>query len=77
VAMNHPDDGLPAHDGGDDYAALPSRRGSTTRHVSLEARAELRDRATYYAELRYAVHCQSRVVPASGTWAPHIPDTWT
>jgi hypothetical protein len=56
-----------------------------TRHVSLEARAEIRDRATYYTELRYAVHCQSRSAPgtlgsgswAPATWAPHVPDTWT
>jgi len=31
---------------------------------SSEARAELRDRETYYAELRFAVHCQSRSIPA-------------
>jgi hypothetical protein len=28
-----------------------------------EARPELRDRETYYAELRFAVHCQSRSIP--------------
>lgn len=72
--MNHPDDGLPANDG-DEYIPLPSRRGSLSRSVRLEARPELRDRATYYGELRYAVHCQSRSAP--GTWAPHVPDTWT
>jgi hypothetical protein len=27
------------------------------------ARPELRDRETYYAELRLAVHCQSRSIP--------------
>jgi hypothetical protein len=27
------------------------------------ARPELRDRETYYAELRFAVHCQSRSIP--------------
>jgi hypothetical protein len=53
------------------------------RQVSLEARAEIRDRETYYTELRYAVHCQSRSAPlgsgtwAPATWSPHIPDTWT
>jgi hypothetical protein len=30
-----------------------------------EARPELRDRETYYAELRFAVHCQSRSIPQS------------
>ena len=29
----------------------------------VEARPELRDRETYYAELRFAVHCQSRSIP--------------
>jgi len=28
-----------------------------------EARAEVRDRETYYAELRFAVHCQNRSIP--------------
>jgi hypothetical protein len=31
--------------------------------TSTEARAEVRDRETYYAELRFAVHCQSRSIP--------------
>ena len=78
--MNHPDDDLPARDqtarhGGYEYAALPSRR-SVSRTVGLEARPELRDRETYYAQLRYAVHCQSRGVTPL-TWSPHLPDTWT
>ena len=65
--MNHPDGDLPARDvtgnnGGYEYAALPSRR-SVSRSVGLEARPELRDRETYYAELRFAVHCQSRSIP--------------
>jgi hypothetical protein len=82
--MNHNDDDLPARDhtasnGGYEYAALPSRR-SVSRTVGLEARPELRDRETYYTQLRYAVHCQSRagipgVTPV--TWSPHLPDTWT
>jgi hypothetical protein len=74
--MNHPDDGFSASDGGEDYPQLPSRRGNMSRSLSLEARPELRDRETYYAELRYAVHCQSRST-TPGTWAPHVPDTWT
>lgn len=73
--MNHPDDGLPASDGGEGYVQLPSRRGAVSRSIRLEARPELRDRETYYADLRYAVHCQNRSVPV--TWAPHVPDTWT
>jgi hypothetical protein len=31
--------------------------------IPIEARAEVRDRETYYAELRFAVHCQSRSIP--------------
>ena len=83
VAMNHPDDDLPARDltasdGGREYAALPSRR-SVSRTVGLEARPELRDRETYYAQLRYAVHVQSRGIPGVTpvAWSPHLPDTWT
>jgi len=82
--MNHPDDDLPSRDragsdGGCEYAALPSRR-SVSRSVGLEARPELRDRETYYTQLRYAVHRQSRgtipgVTPLA--WSPHLPDTWT
>jgi len=72
VAMNHPDDG-------GDYAPLPSlpsrRRGGIGQSVRLEARPELRDRATYYDALRFAAHRQSRTAP--GTWAPQAPDTWT
>lgn len=37
------------------------------RPAPAEARAELRDRETYYAELRFAVHCQSRSIPAPRT----------
>jgi hypothetical protein len=33
----------------------------------IEARAEVRDRETYYAELRFAVHCQSRSIPLPRT----------
>lgn len=73
--MNHPDDGLPASDGDEVYPELPSRRGQISRTIRLEARPELRDRETYYGELRYAVHCQSRQAPA--TWGQHVRDTWT
>jgi hypothetical protein len=64
VASNCPDEGLSANEGGDYPADLPSRTGGTGRPASTEARAELRDRETYYAELRFAVHCQSRSLPA-------------
>jgi hypothetical protein len=64
VARNYPDEGLPANEDGDSRADLPSRLGGTGHPAHTEARAELRDRETYYAELRFAVHCQSRSIPA-------------
>ena len=64
MASNYPDEGLPENEGGDFRADLPSRMGSTGHPAHTEARAELRDRETYYAELRFAVHCQSRSIPA-------------
>jgi hypothetical protein len=80
VAINNPSDGLPNGNGsygngdGGEFAALPRRRSSMSRPVTLEARPELRDRETYYSDLRYAVHCQSRNILGAGTWKP---DTWT
>ncbi len=63
MASNYPDEGRPANEGGDYSAELPFRTGSNGRPAHTEARAELRDRETYYAELRFAVHCQSRSIP--------------
>jgi len=63
VASNFPDEGLPANEGGDYRADLPFRTGGNSHPAHAEARAELRDRETYYAELRFAVHCQSRSLP--------------
>ncbi len=75
MASNFPDDGLPPNEDGDFRADLPFRTGGTSHPAHTEARAELRDRETYYAELRFAVHCQSRSIPAprtpvedEGTW---------
>ncbi len=64
MASNFPDQGQPANEGGDDRADLPFRMGGNGHPAHTEARAELRDRETYYAELRFAVHCQSRSIPA-------------
>ncbi len=64
MASNYPDEGLPPNEDGDFRADLPSRPGGTGHPAHTEARAELRDRETYYAELRFAVHCQSRSIPA-------------
>ena len=64
MASNYPDEGLPESEDGDSRADLPFRTGGTSHPAHTEARAELRDRETYYAELRFAVHCQSRSIPA-------------
>jgi len=63
VASSCPDEGLPANEGGEHRADLPFRPGGNSHPAHTEARAELRDRETYYAELRFAVHCQSRSIP--------------
>jgi len=77
VASNYPDEGLPANEGGDYPADLPSRTGGTGRPAYTEARAELRDRETYYAELRFAVHCQSRSIPAPRVALGNEDATWS
>jgi hypothetical protein len=63
VASNHPEEGLSASDDGGSGAELPFQAGSAERMTPAEARPELRDRETYYTELRFAVHCQSRSIP--------------
>ncbi len=78
MASNNPDEGLPASEDGDFRADLPSRTGGTSHPAHTEARAELRDRETYYAELRFAVHCQSRSIPAPRAALDHEGcDAWT
>ena len=84
MASNYPHEGQSADDGGDDRDRLPFRPGGPDHPAFAEARAEVRDRETYYTELRFAVHCQSR----SDSAHPSIPapraaldgsgsDTWT
>jgi hypothetical protein len=63
VASKYPDEGQPTSDDGDSGSGLPFRTGGPERTPPAEARPELRDRETYYAELRFAVHCQSRSIP--------------
>jgi hypothetical protein len=74
VGINPDDEGFPdSNDSG-----LPFRRGGMSHPARIEARAEVRDRETYYSDLRYAVYCQRRSAP--GTWdevAVRINDTWT
>jgi hypothetical protein len=84
VASKYSPEGQSADDGGDDRDRLPFRAGGPDYSAHTEARAEVRDRETYYAELRFAVHCQNRPDSAH----PSIPapraavsdpgsDTWT
>jgi hypothetical protein len=63
MASKYSDEGQPASSAGHTGAGLPFRIGGTERTPSAEACPELRDRETYYAELRFAVHCQSRSIP--------------
>jgi hypothetical protein len=58
-----PDEGRTSREGDDDSPELPRRVGGAGRTAHTEARAELRDRETYYAELRLAVYGQSRSAP--------------
>ena len=76
MASSNPDEGPPASEDGDFRAA--SSRPGTSHPAHTEARAELRDRETYYAELRFAVHCQSRSIPAPRAALDHEGcDAWT
>ena len=78
MASEYPDESLPEDEGGDFRADLPSRTGGSGHPAHTEARAELRDRETYYAELRFAVHCESRSIPAPRAALDNEgPDAWT
>jgi hypothetical protein len=87
VASNYPEEGRSASEDGDEPLRLPFRASSSDYPEPIEARAELRDRETYYTELRLAVHTQSRSHPATpvAPWIPasrtplddQRPDTWT
>jgi hypothetical protein len=81
VASSYPEEGRSASDDGEGRPELPYRAGGSDHPAHTEARAELRDRETYYAELRFAVHCQSRStgpIPAPRTVLDDLgADTWT
>ena len=64
MASSCPDEGRPANEDGDHRASHPFRPGGDRYPAHTEARAEVRDRETYYEELRFAVHCESRSIPA-------------
>jgi hypothetical protein len=66
VASRYEDEGRSPDDGAEPPAGLPFREigaGRPDHLPPVEARAEVRDRETYYTELRFAVHCQSREIP--------------
>jgi hypothetical protein len=63
VASRYEDEGQSPDEGADSGAALPFRQPGAGRPAPTEARAEVRDRETCYAELRFAVHGQSRSIP--------------
>jgi hypothetical protein len=66
VASKYEDEGQSPDEGAESIARLPFRETGAARPDpmnSTEARAEVRDRETYYQELRFAVHCQSRSIP--------------
>ncbi len=64
MASKYEDEGQSPDKAASSPDRLPVREPAVDRHRPIEARAEVRDRETYYAELRFAVHCQSRSVPA-------------
>src|ERR1039457_3806261 len=49
VASNYPAEARSASEGGDEPTRLPFRAGGANHPTHSEARAELRDRETYYA----------------------------
>ena len=65
MASKYEDEG-PSPDEGAESSGADSPSGGRAPApvlIPIEARAEVRDRETYYAELRFAVHCQSRSIP--------------
>ena len=63
MASRYEDEGQAPDEGSDLPTRLPFREAGATRRDPAEARAEVRDRETYYTELQFAVHCQSRSLP--------------
>jgi hypothetical protein len=63
VSSNYPDECGSAGEDADSCTRLPFRAGGPDRAAHAEARAELRDRETYYTELRTAVLAQTGPIP--------------
>ncbi len=77
VASSYPDEWWSASEGADSRARLPVRAVSPDHATSTEARAELRDRQTYYAELRSAARAQLTDGESGDDMAVRLGDTWT
>lgn len=91
MGNNYPDEGRGASDGEGFGAGLPFRAGGPDHPSYTEARAEVRDRETYYTELRFAICGQTGPTPApraalddlasdAERWdeiVAHFGDTWT
>ena len=63
MTSKYEDEGPSPDEAANSPAQLPFRKAGAAPERPIEARAEVRDRETYYAELRFAVHCQSRSIP--------------
>jgi hypothetical protein len=77
VASSYPDEWRSASEGADSRAGLPVRAVSPDHATSTEARAELRDRETYYAELRSAARAEMTDGEGGDDMAVRFGDTWT
>ncbi len=82
VSSSHPDECRSASGGGNSCAKLPVRAGGPARAAYAEARAELRDRDTYYAALRSAIEAQRQQSTSTDgesgdDMAVRFGDTWT
>jgi hypothetical protein len=64
VTSKYEGEGPSPDEAADSPAQLPFRKADAPPERPIEARAEVRDRETYYVELRFAVHGQSRSIPA-------------
>ena len=77
MSSSYPDEWRSASEDSDPCAGLPVRAVSPDRATSTQARAELRDRETYYAELRSAVPAEMTDGESGDDMAVRFGDTWT
>jgi hypothetical protein len=77
VSSSYPDEWRSASEDADSCASLPVRAASPDHATSTQARAELRDRETYYAELRSATRAEMTDGESGDDMAVRFGDTWT